>query len=128
MSTLDHLTRGRAGWNIVTGYLDSTARGSLDAQTAHDLRYDIADEYMEVVYKLWESSWEDDAVVRDQESGIFAHPEKVHKIHHDGLGIYPEARSRRQRYAAKLFATALEHELVSSCRRCLSHVSWVALF
>jgi FMN-dependent oxidoreductase (nitrilotriacetate monooxygenase family) len=85
MSTLDHLTKGRAGWNIVTGYLDSAARGTgLDAQTAHDLRYDIADEYMEVVYKLWESSWENDAVVRDRENGIFAHPEKVHKIHHDG--------------------------------------------
>jgi FMN-dependent oxidoreductase (nitrilotriacetate monooxygenase family) len=85
MSTLDHLTRGRAGWNIVTGYLDSAARGTgLDAQTAHDLRYDIADEYMEVVYKLWEGSWEDDAVVRDRENGIFANPEKVHKIHHQG--------------------------------------------
>src|SRR3984893_3646699 len=85
MSTLDHLTKGRIGWNIVTGYLDSAARGTgLDAQTGHDLRYDIADEYMEVVYKLWESSWEDDAVVRDRENGIFAHPEKVHKIHHHG--------------------------------------------
>jgi FMN-dependent oxidoreductase (nitrilotriacetate monooxygenase family) len=85
MSTLDHLTRGRAGWNIVTGYLDSAARGTgLDAQTAHDLRYDIADEYMQVVYKLWEGSWEDDAVVRDRKKGIFAHPEKVHKIHHQG--------------------------------------------
>jgi len=85
MSTLDHLTKGRAGWNIVTGYLDSAARGSgLDAQSAHDLRYDIADEYMEVVYKLWEGSWEDGAVVRDCENGIFAHPEKVHKVHHHG--------------------------------------------
>ncbi len=85
MSTLDHLTGGRAGWNIVTGYLDSAARGTgLDAQTAHDLRYDIADEYMEVVYKLWEGSWEDDAVVRDRENGVFAHPEKVHAVKHDG--------------------------------------------
>ena len=55
MSTLDHLTDGRIGWNIVTGYLDSAARGvGRDKQTAHDDRYDIADEYMEVVYKLWE--------------------------------------------------------------------------
>jgi alkanesulfonate monooxygenase len=85
MSTLDHLTRGRAGWNIVTGYLDSAARGTgLDGQTAHDLRYDIADEYMEVVYNLWEGSWEDDAVVRDRENCIFANPEKVHKVHHEG--------------------------------------------
>jgi alkanesulfonate monooxygenase len=85
MSTLDHLTKGRVGWNIVTGYLDSAARGSgLDSQTAHDLRYDIADEYMQVVYKLWEGSWEDNAVVRDRENGIFAHPEKVHRIQHEG--------------------------------------------
>jgi alkanesulfonate monooxygenase len=85
MSTLDHLTKGRVGWNIVTGYLNSAARGTgLEAQSAHDVRYDIADEYMEVVYKLWEGSWEDDAVARDRENGIFAHPEKVHKIHHHG--------------------------------------------
>ncbi len=92
MSTLDHLTKGRAGWNIVTGYLDSAARGTgLDAQTAHDLRYEIADEYMEVVYKLWEGSWEDDAVVRDRENGVFARPEKVHKIHHQGKYYRVEA-------------------------------------
>ena len=61
MSTLDHLTEGRIGWNIVTGYLDSAARGvGKDEQPAHDDRYDIADEYMEVVYKLWEGSWEDE--------------------------------------------------------------------
>src|SRR5216684_1394264 len=85
MSTLDHLTKGRVAWNIVTGYLDSAARGiGLDTQSGHDLRYTIADDYMEVVYKLWEGSWEDDAVVRDRERGIFARPEKVHTIHHHG--------------------------------------------
>ena len=63
MSTLDHLTGGRIGWNIVTGYLDSAARGmGLTASPTHDDRYDVADEYMEVVYKLWEGSWEDGAV------------------------------------------------------------------
>ena len=67
MSTLDHLTEGRIGWNVVTGYLDSAARGAgKDKQTAHDDRYDVADEYMEVVYKLWEGSWEDDAALRDR--------------------------------------------------------------
>ncbi|HJU09898.1 MAG TPA: LLM class flavin-dependent oxidoreductase [Candidatus Binataceae bacterium] len=92
MSTLDHLTKGRAGWNIVTGYLDSAARGTgLESQTGHDLRYDIADEYMEVVYKLWEGSWEDDAVVRDRENGIFAQPEKVHRVHHQGKHYRVEA-------------------------------------
>src|SRR5205809_5411478 len=53
MSTLDHLTGGRVGWNIVTGYLDSAARGmGLAAQPDHDGRYDVADEYMSVVYQL----------------------------------------------------------------------------
>jgi FMN-dependent oxidoreductase (nitrilotriacetate monooxygenase family) len=85
MSTLDHLTNGRVGWNIVTGYLDSAARGTgLDAQSAHDLRYDIAEEYMEVMYKLWEGSWEDGAVVRDSQARIYARPDRVHKVHHHG--------------------------------------------
>ncbi len=85
MSTLDHLTEGRIGWNVVTGYLDSAARGAgKDKQTAHDDRYDVADEYMEVVYKLWEGSWEDDAALRDRARGIFADPAKVHRVHHEG--------------------------------------------
>ena len=85
MSTLDHLTQGRIGWNVVTGYLDSAARAmGLDRQTAHDDRYDVAEEYMDVVYKLWEGSWEDDAVVRDRAGGVFTRPEKVHRVRHDG--------------------------------------------
>src|SRR6202163_2688755 len=85
MSTLDHLTNGRIGWNVVTGYLDSAARGAgKDKQTAHDDRYDVADEYMEVVYKLWEGSWEDDAAVRDRARGVFTDPAKVHRIRHEG--------------------------------------------
>jgi FMN-dependent oxidoreductase (nitrilotriacetate monooxygenase family) len=85
MSTLDHLTEGRIGWNIVTGYLNSAAKGvGLDAQTSHDLRYRIGDEYMEVMYKLWEGSWEDDAVIRDRTAGIFTRPDKVHKVLHEG--------------------------------------------
>ena len=69
MSTLDHLTEGRIGWNVVTGYLDSAAKGAgKDKQTAHDDRYDVAEEYMEVVYKLWEGSWEDGAALRDREA------------------------------------------------------------
>src|ERR1700744_6518288 len=85
MSTLDHLTDGRIGWNVVTGYLDSAARGAgKDKQTAHDDRYDIADEYMEVVYKLWEGSWQDDAVLRDRARSLFADPAKVHPVVHDG--------------------------------------------
>jgi FMN-dependent oxidoreductase (nitrilotriacetate monooxygenase family) len=85
MTTLDHLTKGRIGWNIVTSALDSAARNlGLDEQIPHDERYAIADEFMEVVYKLWEGSWEDDAVVRDASSGVFADPAKVHAIAHEG--------------------------------------------
>ncbi|WP_225716396.1 NtaA/DmoA family FMN-dependent monooxygenase [Bradyrhizobium semiaridum] len=85
MSTLDHLTGGRVGWNVVTGYLDSAARGAgKDKQTAHDDRYELADEYMELVYKLWEGSWEDDAAIRDVARGIFTDPSKVHPVHHEG--------------------------------------------
>jgi FMN-dependent oxidoreductase (nitrilotriacetate monooxygenase family) len=85
MSTLDHLTKGRVGWNVVTGYLPSAARnmGNED-QLEHDDRYDYADEYLEVLYKLWEGSWEDDAVVRDAASGVFTDPSKVHSIGHSG--------------------------------------------
>ena len=85
MSTLDHLTRGRVGWNIVTGYLDSAARAmGLDEQPEHDRRYEQADEYLEVLYKLWEGSWEDDAVVNDPEKRIYARADRVHKIRHHG--------------------------------------------
>jgi alkanesulfonate monooxygenase len=85
MTTLDHLTEGRIGWNIVTGYLDSAARGSGRAnQTPHDARYDMADEYMDVVYKLWETSWDDDAVAADRATGLYADPAKVHEINHEG--------------------------------------------
>jgi FMN-dependent oxidoreductase (nitrilotriacetate monooxygenase family) len=85
MSTLDHLTRGRIGWNIVTGYLDSAARNlGLDQQLSHDERYDLADEYMKVVYKLWEQSWDDDAVVNDKQRGVYAEPSRIHPIAHEG--------------------------------------------
>src|SRR5690606_6221733 len=53
-------------------------------QVKHDERYDIADEYLEVCYKLWEASWEDDAVIVDKVNGIYADPDKVHDINHAG--------------------------------------------
>jgi len=85
LSTLDHLTGGRAGWNIVTGYLDSAAAGmGLAEQPRHDLRYEVADEYMQVMYKLWEGSWEDGAVLRDREHRRFADPAKIHRVDHRG--------------------------------------------
>lgn len=85
ISTLDHLTKGRVGWNIVTSYLESGSKNlGLKTQVNHDNRYDIADEYLEVLYKLWEGSWEEGSVVRDRESGTFADHKKVHPIQHEG--------------------------------------------
>jgi alkanesulfonate monooxygenase len=85
MSTLDHLTNGRIAWNVVTGYLNSAAQGmGLSKQETHDRRYDSADEYMEVVYRLWEGSWEDDAVQADKTTRVFTDPAKVHRVRFDG--------------------------------------------
>lgn len=85
MTTLDHLTQGRAGWNIVTSYLESGSKNlGLKTQVSHDQRYDIANEYLEVLYKLWEGSWQEDAVVRDKQRGVFADFKKVHPIRHEG--------------------------------------------
>ena len=85
ISTLDHLTKGRVGWNIVTSYLESGSKNlGLKTQVNHDNRYDIADEYLEVLYKLWEGSWEEGSVLRDRESGIFADYKKVQPIQHEG--------------------------------------------
>lgn len=84
-STLDHLTGGRLGWNIVTGYLDSAHRGQgSGALPPHDRRYDYADEYLEVLYKLWEGSWDDAAVRRDRKARIFADPAHIRAITHRG--------------------------------------------
>lgn len=85
MSTLDHLSRGRLGWNIVTGFLDSSARATGNTVlTGHDARYERADEFMDVVYQLWETSWDDDAVVADALRGVYAEPSRVHSVRHDG--------------------------------------------
>lgn len=84
-ATLDHLTQGRVGWNIVTGYLDSGAKGmGLAANRAHDARYDAGEDFLAAVYKLWEGSWEDGAVKRDRAGRVFTDPAKVHRVRHDG--------------------------------------------
>ena len=84
-STLDHLTAGRVGWNIVTSYSEAAARNlGKQQQLSPAERYDMADEYMDVVYKLWEGSFEEDAVVRDVEAATFVDPAKVHAINHSG--------------------------------------------
>jgi FMN-dependent oxidoreductase (nitrilotriacetate monooxygenase family) len=84
-STLDHLTKGRFGWNIVTSYLPNAARNfGLDGEIAHDRRYELADEYLDVLYKLWEGSWDDDAVINDRERKVFTDPSRVRYIDHIG--------------------------------------------
>lgn len=84
-ASLDHLTQGRIGWNIVTGYLDSAER--LIGQKGlkdHDLRYAQAEEFLELCYKFWEGSWENDAVLKDKKQRIFTDPSKVHQVQHQG--------------------------------------------
>lgn len=72
LSTLDHITKGRVGWNIVTSYLESAAKAfGLEEQIPHDQRYEKADEYLEVVYKLLESSWKDNSRIKDPTSGKY---------------------------------------------------------
>jgi len=85
LSTLDHLTGGRIAWNVVTSYLESEAVNlGLKTRLPKELRYNRADEFLNVVYKLWEHSWENDAVVYDKENDTFADPDKVHLIDHEG--------------------------------------------
>ncbi|PYH83745.1 coenzyme dependent N5,N10-methylene tetrahydromethanopterin reductase [Aspergillus uvarum CBS 121591] len=85
LSTVDHLTKGRVGWNVVTGYLDSAARNlGLTEQPQHDTRYETAEEYLRVTYKLWESSWRDDAVQLSRSTGIYTSPDLVRPINHTG--------------------------------------------
>jgi FMN-dependent oxidoreductase (nitrilotriacetate monooxygenase family) len=84
-STVDHLSSGRVAWNIVTSYLDSAARNyGLTQQVEHDKRYAMADEYMSVLYKLWEGSWRSDAVVKDLTTGQYAVPSRIKQINHKG--------------------------------------------
>jgi FMN-dependent oxidoreductase (nitrilotriacetate monooxygenase family) len=84
MNALDHVSDGRIGWNVVTGSNDGGAQNyGRERQYPHDERYDMADEFMEVAYGLW-NSWEPDALVLDLENGIFADGSKVHPINHEG--------------------------------------------
>ena len=83
-ASLDHISGGRAGWNVVTSWLgDTAANFSKTEHPAHDVRYRIAAEYLDVVQGLWDS-WEPDAHVGDKESGVFVDPEKLHRLDHKG--------------------------------------------
>jgi FMN-dependent oxidoreductase (nitrilotriacetate monooxygenase family) len=83
-ATLDHLSGGRAAWNVVTSVNDSEAQNyGLKVALDHDARYDRADEFLEATTGLWDT-WEDDALVLDRAGGTFADPSKVHELNHDG--------------------------------------------
>src|SRR6478752_710527 len=83
-ASLDHLSGGRAGWNIVTSAGADEARNfNRDTRPGHEIRYERASEFLDVVTKLWDS-WEDDALVIDKPSGVFADPDRVHRLDHRG--------------------------------------------
>jgi FMN-dependent oxidoreductase (nitrilotriacetate monooxygenase family) len=84
VNSLDHTTEGRIGWNCVTGSNDGAAENyGNTGQRPHDERYDVADEFADVVTRLWEA-WEPDAVVLDRQTPMFADGSKVHPINHAG--------------------------------------------
>lgn len=84
LASMDHLSGGRLGWNIVTtGTADTAVQAFGVPMVAHDERYEMAEDFMAVVYDLWEGAWEPDALERDK-TGRFADPMKVHRVDHDG--------------------------------------------
>jgi len=83
-ATLDHISGGRAAWNVVTSVNDSEAQNyGLKEAIPHDVRYDRADEFLEATTGLWDT-WEDDALVLDRETPLFADPDKVHELDYEG--------------------------------------------
>ncbi len=84
VNSLDHVTEGRVGWNCVTSSNDGAAQNyGHSQQPPHDERYDLADEFADLVTKLWDA-WEPDAVVLDRETPMFADGSKVHAVNHEG--------------------------------------------
>lgn len=83
LASLDHMSGGRIGWNVVTSMFDTEARNhGYDAMPAHEQRYARAEEFVDVALRLWDS-WSDHALARDRD-GVYAHPEAVQPIHHQG--------------------------------------------
>jgi FMN-dependent oxidoreductase (nitrilotriacetate monooxygenase family) len=83
-ASLDHLSNGRVGWNVVTSGMDEEALNfGKDGNIEHAIRYERAAEFLDTAKALWDS-WEDDAILIDKASGYFANPERVHRIDHDG--------------------------------------------
>jgi len=84
MQSLDHLSKGRVGWNVVTTGTAETAVAAFGVpMVPHDQRYDMADDFLALTYKLFEGAWEPDALERNKQ-GRYANPDKVHRIAHEG--------------------------------------------
>ena len=136
MSTLDHLTNGRIGWNIVTSSAFFTEDKGVAGEAGSADRYRHADEYTEVCYRLWEGSWADDAVVRDHESGVHTRTDRIVDISHEGphyqiqclhqcppspqrtpvlfqAGVSDEGRDFASRHAEAILTGSLPKELVA---------------
>ena len=82
-SSLDHISGGRIGWNIVTSADTESGKNFGREAVGHESRYEVAEEFVQVVKGLWDS-WESDAIIADVESGQYAVPERVHFLHHKG--------------------------------------------
>lgn len=130
LATLDHITKGRIGWNIVSSHATAEARNfGLDKLPPHDERYERADEFMAACYALWDS-WEDDALLMDMENKIFADPAKVHRVDFVGrwhktqgpFTVIPTARRRPYLFQAgqsdrgKMFAARHADGIFSAAR------------
>lgn len=104
-ATLDHLSGGRIAWNVVTSHNVGEAYNfGLEAHLEHENRYDRADEFVELTFKLWDS-WQEDALVLDKETGLFADPTKVRHINHEGQWYRTHLTSQEE--AASLFTISL---------------------
>ncbi|MFS0750678.1 LLM class flavin-dependent oxidoreductase [Oceanobacillus sp. 1P07AA] len=87
-ASLDQISKGRSAWNVVTSYYEHEASNfSKKKHLAHELRYERASEFVDVVKGLWDS-WEDEALIRDKESGIYFNPEKLHSLNHEGKHFF----------------------------------------
>jgi hypothetical protein len=113
-ATLDHITDGRVGWNIVTSYLESAAKSfGLEKGIEHDERYKIADEFLDVVYKLLEGSWQEDAVEADKKNGVWTNPNKVRKIDHVGYVFF------------SVLIKSYANNTIGSTSNALAQASWI---
>lgn len=95
-ASLDIISKGRAGWNVVTSSLEGSGKNYSRAHPDHDMRYVIGQEHLEVVQGLWDS-WDNDAFIRDRATGRFMDPSKMHRLNHEGKFFQVEGPLTSQR-------------------------------